>query len=51
MAKNHTFSNIFDNTYQTEILRSWKLGYSSGQGLLPIIYSDKKLLCSISEEF
>ena len=26
---------IFDNIYQTETLRSLKIGYSSGQGLLP----------------
>ena len=28
------FSNTFENIYQTETLRSLKLGYPSGQGLL-----------------
>ena len=26
------FSNTFENIYQTETLRSFKLGYLSGQG-------------------
>ena len=45
------FSNILDNIYQTETIRSLKLGYSSGQGLLPTICSGEKLLRSVSEEF
>ena len=45
------FSNTIDNIYQTKTLRSLKLGYSSGQGLLPTVCSDEKLHRSVSEEF
>ena len=30
-------------------LRSFKLGYPSGQGLLPTVYTDEKLLRLVSE--